>query len=721
MRITTLVVLWFGALTCRIQPQPNLLPPTFIDTVLNELSGEKAWKNVSEISKYYREDATPGFHEAVDFLISRLGSYGFDPNQISVERFKSDGKVKYYNKRTRYGWQPGRAELWLEKPLRMKLADFEAVSTSLATWSTSTNITTELVYVGPGKTEDDFKVGDLKGKIVLTSSMPNAIQHEAVAKRGAAGIVSFWSSPARLQYPDLVNWLDTANNHEEVKSFAFVLSRRMGLFLKEMLEVGKKLTVRALVDADLVSGELEVLSTTIPGAKYPQQEVVYVAHLCHFSPSSNDNASGCAVILEIARTLHNLIDQKIINPPLRAVRFMWVPENYGTVAYLSAHPEFSNKAIAAINLDMVGEDLEKTNAIFRLFRTPASRPSYLNSVVEHFVELCDKLQITSSTGSRAPFNYRFMPFALGSDHYWLNDAAINIPTVMLSHWPDLYYHSSHDTPDKCDPTELKRAAFIALCSLWYVANVTPDKIMSLSSEVEGRTSSQIAETLREAAQLLALSDGKDLNRVWKRAINRLHLAQKRRRKALASIDIFARDDLSSKYISSMLERIKLLEELERQALNSNFRAACQLKGIKTKKPQLTDDEKRLRKIIPRRKRKFLSALWNKYIDEGLVSEEDKHWIKNFKIRIGDVGSCTYEILNFVNGTRNLLEIRNSVEAERFSDHMFLDYFGPAFVGFPPDYIPQPSRHIEANDLEHFMKLLETVGLIELNVGRITNQ
>ena len=31
---------------------------------------------------------------------------------------------------------------------------------------------------------------------------------------------------------------------------------------------------------------------------------------------------------------------------------------------------------------------------------------------------------------------------------------------MMITWPDLYYHTSQDIADKCDPTQLKRVCFI---------------------------------------------------------------------------------------------------------------------------------------------------------------------------------------------------------------------------------------------------------------------
>jgi aminopeptidase YwaD len=39
-------------------------------------------------------------------------------------------------------------------------------------------------------------------------------------------------------------------------------------------------------------------------------------------------------------------------------------------------------------------------------------------------------------------------FTWGSDHAIFNDASIHVPALLVNQWPDRYYHSSDDTPDK---------------------------------------------------------------------------------------------------------------------------------------------------------------------------------------------------------------------------------------------------------------------------------
>jgi hypothetical protein len=49
------------------------------------------------------------------------------------------------------------------------------------------------------------------------------------------------------------------------------------------------------------------------------------------------------------------------------------------------------------------------------------------------------------------------------------DGSWGIPAIYLHDWPDRYIHTTWDTPDKIDPTKLRRAAFIGAASGYFLA------------------------------------------------------------------------------------------------------------------------------------------------------------------------------------------------------------------------------------------------------------
>ena len=196
-------------------------------------------------------------------------------------------------------WKVKKGELWLTSPFLMKLASYDQVPLSLATFSASADVEAELVDIGAGTADGDYAAG-VKGKIVLTTAPPHEIYERAVAKEGAVGIVSSWSAPdfdhlnrRPGDFPDQVGW-QHFTGRQAVGSglFGFAISARRAQELRAMMKQGKAPRVHAIVDAEFVPGNLQVVGGLIPGSTYPNEEIVVTAHLDHYKPGANDNASG---------------------------------------------------------------------------------------------------------------------------------------------------------------------------------------------------------------------------------------------------------------------------------------------------------------------------------------------------------------------------------------------------------------------------------------------
>ena len=104
--------------------------------------------------------------------------------------------------------------------------------------------------------------------------------------------------------------------------------------------------MKANVDATLFDGSMPVLEAKIIGKDFPNQEIIIMAHLDHYKPGANDNASGSAGMVEMARNILAMIKRGDIPPLRRTIRFLWVPEMHGTIAYLTEHQDIGQKGIA---------------------------------------------------------------------------------------------------------------------------------------------------------------------------------------------------------------------------------------------------------------------------------------------------------------------------------------------------------------------------------------
>jgi hypothetical protein len=77
-----------------------------------------------------------------------------------------------------------------------------------------------------------------------------------------------------------------------------------------------------------------------------------------------------------------------------------------------------------------------------------------------------------------------VPYSGGSDHAYLLDPAAGIPCPMLIQWPDRYYHSSSDTPDKSDPKSLALAVRCAATYASALATGGAESLATLTGAVE---------------------------------------------------------------------------------------------------------------------------------------------------------------------------------------------------------------------------------------------
>jgi hypothetical protein len=493
MKFALAILLGF---TAAAQPSSlSFLSDRDLAALASEVSGETAKRNLEGLSRQHRMRGSQGFRNATDLILAELQRYGYA--DAHVESFPTDGQIFYGTQRSRPAWNADLAELWEVDEhgvRRTRLASWDASPISLAQDSASADVTAELVDVGAGTTDGDYANNDVRGRIVLASAQPGPVAAKALP-RGAVGIISYAQNQRTAWYGDndqLVRWghLDT---FAAQKTFAFMVSLKTARALQQRLASSQTVRLHAKVVAGQENGDYRIATATIPGSE--PGEIVFSCHLDHPRPGANDNASGCAAILESARTLSKLIAEKRLAPPRRTIRFVWPPEIEGTLALLNARPELAKNIRAAVHLDMVGGGPE-TKAIFHVTRGPASQPSFVYDLADSVAMLVNeqtaafaksgtaKYPLVASDGSKDPLRAELAPFSQGSDHQVYSDSSFGIPAIYLNDWPDRYIHTNLDVPANIDSTKLGRAAFIAAVSGYALATLRPDDAPALQTMME---------------------------------------------------------------------------------------------------------------------------------------------------------------------------------------------------------------------------------------------
>src|SRR5262249_23207254 len=286
----------------------------------------------------------------------------------------------------------------------------------------------ELVDVGAGADAAAYQGKDVRGKIVLADGPVAAVHKLAVEQRGAAGIVSDYPNQRTAWSgldPDLVRW-GHLSPYQTANRFAFMISPRTGGRLRKEL-AGGAVGVAAQVRAKMVPASFDVVSATIAGTDPAAGDIVLTAHLCHELAGANDNASGSAALLGVARALRAAIAAGALPAPRRTIRFLWVPEIAGSHAWLVTHPELQRRMRAGVHLDMVGGAPATTHAALHLSRTAASLPHVANEIARAWVDEVARASTRYAEtgqgdgfvwppGARDALVVDLRPIELGSDH-----------------------------------------------------------------------------------------------------------------------------------------------------------------------------------------------------------------------------------------------------------------------------------------------------------------
>jgi hypothetical protein len=136
----------------------------------------------------------------------------------------------------------------------------------------------------------------------------------------------------------------------------FVLSPREAGLLRDKVAAGEKVHVTFTVDARSGNDSADTIVATLPG-KDRTKYILFCAHGDSDSggPGADDNASGVAVVLEIARTMAAAVRSKKIAQPAWDIRFAaWGGEMSSTREYLTTVGKDPSKLQAVFNYDQAG-------------------------------------------------------------------------------------------------------------------------------------------------------------------------------------------------------------------------------------------------------------------------------------------------------------------------------------------------------------------------------
>lgn len=367
--------------------------------------------------------------------------------EVEVIMAAADGRTRYAEWVIPQAWEVNEARLAYEDG--EVIADYRENHLSLSMRSAKTpagGIWAEVVNAD-GKNAGEW----MRGKLLLTARSAGVIKDDALSF-GAVGILSDFFPmykgirESREEMTGVSRWdVEFIPERNDTNLFAFSLTPERGDRLRSRLEAGETIRLHANVDTELFDGYVPVVSGAILGDRPELGEIFLYGHL--FEPGANDNASGCALLLECMNIYADMIRKGEVPKPQRTIRLALGQECMGSNAYLLKHPERNGKM--CIVCDMVGTE-KIDNATFGVWHSPFSNWSFLDDMIEEIVrkakESCD-------------FPHRSRPYGIATDNM-LGDPCFKMPTVAMITEPAKSYHSSMDTPDRLEESVMRRNAWI---------------------------------------------------------------------------------------------------------------------------------------------------------------------------------------------------------------------------------------------------------------------
>lgn len=273
--------------------------------------------------------------------------------------------------------------------------------------------------------------------------------------------------------------------------------------------------------------------------------------------------------------------------------------------WLNSHPDEKTKVISALDMDMVGEDPDKTGGVMRIEKTPDPSAKY-NYTLDtlpwetdsyydetfadpdgQFIRLPDSHTLWGAGSYEGMFQEGFFlndlymyaaqgvinyhdsgfrvdvcPYEGGSDHSRF--LAQNVPALLTWHFTDYTYHSSVDTLNMSSAREMENVSITTMATALMIANAT-DGNEALALEILGtvmmaaldRFDMEQANT--ENHRIYTLAHGKDFAAALANEKEVLQAWADWYKEALASPAKYLLDEPSQIYRDTQAELLDLLE------------------------------------------------------------------------------------------------------------------------------------------------------------------
>lgn len=402
---------------------PAQAQKAFDNKILKKISADNMYNHIAHLSAEPRVAGTEAEWNAVQYIESELASYGY---KTEIQPFTFEN---YY------------------APKTALTVGGETLSSSSFTYTPNGVVTADLVYAGLGRT-GDFDGIDVTGKIALIKRGEIAFAEKVLnaAQAGASAVIIYNNQAGVIN-----GTLGEANDNYVP---AVALSQADGDRIAAALTGGQTISATVSVTEGRIVEETShnVVAVKEPTNKNKATDQIIVVGAHHDSvegaPGANDDASGVAATLELARVMANM-------PTDTEIRFVtFGAEELGLIGsyeYVDSLSQAERDRIVGMwQMDMVGSRDAGELVMF---------------TVDGEKNVVTDLSAAAGVRTGTPLTYGQEG---RSDHVPFYEAGI--PAALFIHNPvEPWYHTPEDSLDKISKEKLQETAEIVGAAVYQVA------------------------------------------------------------------------------------------------------------------------------------------------------------------------------------------------------------------------------------------------------------
>lgn len=460
------------------------------------IDGERAFRTVEYVQRFFRLPGNHGFDAAIDTVASLLRVAGYVREDSAPANARFVYRIES-RPMSAPAWTPLAASITITGK-QQPVQQFSTNLNMIAINSGSTpegGISADVVDVGAGN-DADFSGKDVVGKIVLSTGAARAVFPRAM-RAGAIGVLNTQKLPAYNQQEKNTRAIQFSTVPRDTIRQGWLLFVSAATYdsLRTAQSANSARPLRVHVNVQTLfetRPELTIVAE-IKGKSRSNERFVYSAHVQE--PGSNDNASGVGALAEMARVAANLVRSGTANPE-RTLTFLWGDEIRSTDRYLKEDSVRRAGVKWGMSLDMVGENTALTGGTFLIEKMPdpsavwvrgedqhsewGGRPLQEGAIRAHWFNDFVR-QRCLDRSRRTGWVVKANPFEGGSDHTPFINA--QIPAVLLWHFTDQYYHTDLDRIGMTSATTLANVGMCALSSGLLLTEGSPAIVRGVLDEI----------------------------------------------------------------------------------------------------------------------------------------------------------------------------------------------------------------------------------------------